>query len=110
MPFVAIACRRRQLRGGCELYFWKNAQGEEVDFVLKTERGVESLIQVCADASATGTREREMRALLKASQDLRCDKLLLLTEAEEREETFSWHGLSGKITLVPLWRWLLEND
>jgi len=107
---VAIACRRRQARGQCELYFWKNAQGEEVDFVLKTGRAVEALIQVCADASEPRARQREMRALLKASRDLRCDNLLLLTETEEREENFAWHGLAGKITLVPLWRWLLEND
>ena len=107
---AAIACRRRQLRGECELYFWKNAQGGEVDFVLKTGREVTALIQVCANAGEPGTREREMRALLKASRELRCDKLLLLTEAEEGAEVFEWHGLSGKITLLPLWRWLAEND
>lgn len=64
---------------------------------------------MCADASAPKTREREMRSLLKASRGLRCDNLLLLTESEEGEESLSWHGLSGKITLRPVRSWLLEN-
>ena len=107
---VAIACHRRQLRGGSRLFYWKNAQQEEVDFVQQTGRHVTALIQVCADASAPRTREREMRSLLKASRDLRCDNLLLLTETESGEETLNWHGFRGKITLTPIWRWLLEND
>jgi len=107
---VAIALHRRQLRGTSRLYFWKNAQQEEVDFVQQTGRRVTALIQVCADATAPKTREREMRALLKASQDLRCDNLLLLTETESGDETVSWHGLKGKVTLTPVSRWLLEND
>ncbi len=107
---VAIACHRQQLRGMSRLFFWKNAQQEEVDFVQQTGRRITALIQVCADASAPKTREREMRSLLKASRDLGCDNLLLLTETEEGEETLNWHGMKGTITLRPIWRWLLEND
>ena len=107
---VAIALHRRQLLGASRLYYWKNAQQEEVDFVQQTGRRVTALIQVCTDATAPKTRDREMRALLKASQDLRCDNLQLLTETESGEETLAWHGAKRKITLAPISRWLLEND
>jgi predicted AAA+ superfamily ATPase len=107
---VAIALHRRQLLGTSRLCYWKNARHEEVDFVLQTGRRVTALIQVCTDATAPKTREREMRSLLKASQDLRCDNLLLLTEAESGVETLKWHGAKRKITLTPISRWLLEND
>ncbi|MDR1009630.1 MAG: ATP-binding protein [Opitutaceae bacterium] len=107
---VAIACHRRQLNGASRLFFWKNAQQEEVDFVQQTGGRVTALIQVCADATAPKTREREMRSLLKASRELRCDNLLLLTETESGEETLNWHGMKGKVTLKPISRWLLEND
>lgn len=107
---VAIACHRRRLRDGAKLFFWKNAQQEEVDFVLQDGRRVIALIQVCADAGAPKTREREIRSLLKASRELRCDNLILLTETESGKETLTWHGMKGTITLTPIWRWLLEND
>jgi len=107
---VAIALYRRQLLGASRLYYWKNAQQEEIDFVQQTGRRVTALIQVCADATAPKTRAREMRSLLKASQDLRCDNLLLLTESESGGETLAWHGIKRKITLAPISRWLLEND
>ena len=54
-------------------------------------------------------KAREVRALLKASRDLGCDRLLVLTDSEEGEEAASWFGTSGTIRFLPLWRWLLDE-
>lgn len=81
---------------------------EEVDFVVQRDLQVSELIQVCADAQDPDTRRREMRALVKAADKLKCDRLLLLTREEEGEEEFEWFGMKGTIRAVPLWKWLLE--
>lgn len=105
---VAIALQHHALLGEISLFYWKNAAGEEVDFVIREGRQTEQLIQVCVDAKNRETREREMKALLKAGRDLHCDRLLLLTRDEEGEEEFTWFGMQGVIRLIPLWKWLLS--
>jgi hypothetical protein len=105
---VAVALKRMEFQGGLKLFYWKYPQGEEVDFVVQRDRQVSELIQVCADAQDPDTRQREMRALVKAGDRLTCDRLLILTREEEGEEEVEWFGMKGTIRLVPLWKWFLE--
>ncbi|HAK94999.1 MAG TPA: AAA family ATPase [Planctomycetes bacterium] len=102
---VAVALKRRQLEGRAEIYFWKNEAQEEVDFVVKEGRRVTALIQVCVRMESAKTRDRALRALLKASSELKCRTLLVLTDDLEGEETASWFGYRGTIRFVPLWKW-----
>ena len=53
--------------------------------------------------------ERETKALIKASTELKCDNLLVITEQEESEKSMSWFGTKRKIKFMPLWKWLLEQ-
>ena len=107
---VAIALRKREMSGTISVFYWKNQRNEEVDFVVKEGLQITRLIQVCADISNPKTFKREMRSLVKASQELNCDDLLLLNPHEARTESFSWQNAERQIQLVPLWQWLLEND
>ncbi len=69
------------------------------------------LIQVCCNVQNTETKKREIRALLKAGRELKCDNLTLITEdrdEEEGEEEAEWFGIKGRIKYVPLWKWLLS--
>lgn len=92
-----------------ELFYWKNVQQEEVDFVIKEGGKVKELIQVCEDISDIETKQREIRALLKANKDLKCKNLLIITENYESEEEAEWFGLRGKIKYTPIWKWLLKE-
>lgn len=92
---------------GLEIFYWKDPQGHEVDFVVKEGLKVSQLIQVCYNLENTKTKEREIRALLKASEELRCNDLLIITEDYEGEENAEWFGMKGKIKFIPLWKWLL---
>jgi hypothetical protein len=103
---VAVALRKRELTHEIQLFFWKNVQNEEVDFVIKEGPKVTSLIQVCADPSAAGTRDREVRALLKAGADLGCRNLIVLTADHEHDDQAEWFGKKGRIRYVPIWKWL----
>lgn len=105
---VAIALHKRALDGDCEVFFWRDAQQREVDFVVKEGRLVTQLIQVCQDMSRPETRRREIRALLKAAEALSCDRLLVLTADTDKEEEVDWYGTRRSVRLLPLWRWLLE--
>jgi hypothetical protein len=106
---VAIDLHRRELEGELECYSWKGEQGDEVDFVIKQGLRVTQLIQVCYSLESPRTKAREVRALLKASRELGCDSLLVLTDSEEGEEAASWFGAIGTIRFMPLWRWLLDE-
>ena len=64
------------------------------------------MIQVCWDINKYKAREREINALLKASKELKCKNLLVITEDEEGEETIK----GRKIKFIPLWKWLLKKD
>ena len=100
---------KKQLRDEAEVFFWRNAQNEEVDFVVREGLKVVDLIQVCRDLSDTKTLNRETRALLKAGSELKCRNLTILTDGEEKEAKAEWFGLRGLIRHVPLWKWLAER-
>ncbi|MDW7728367.1 MAG: DUF4143 domain-containing protein, partial [Candidatus Methanoperedens sp.] len=89
-----------------EIYFWKDYSGLEVDFAIKEGLKIKQLIQVCYDIDDITTRERELKALVKASKQMECDNLLVITWDYEDKEQFR----GKKIEFIPLWRWLLTPD
>ncbi|MEX0669867.1 MAG: ATP-binding protein, partial [Pirellulales bacterium] len=103
---VAIELYRRQLRGQCRLFYWKDSGQSEVDFVVHEGRTVQTLIQVCADIRQPKTLAREIRGLIRAGHQLRCDDLVLLTESESFESQETWHGQTAIIRRRPIWQWL----
>lgn len=106
---VAIALKKEEASGQKTIFYWKSSNNEEVDFVVKEGLNVSRLIQVCADISNPQTMKREMRALIKASQELNCNDLLLINNRIDRIETFKWQDVQRKIRLMPLWQWLEEE-
>ena len=92
--------RRRSI----EVYYWQDSLQREVDFVVKDGERVKQLVQVSYDISAKETMRREVGALLRASKELRCNSLLIITWDYENEIKES----GKRIRCVPLWRWLLE--
>lgn len=95
---VAVELKRRKL----DSYYWKDAQGREVDFVVKKGLEVSQLIQVSLNVESVETKKREITSLFKAAEELSCRNLLIITEENEMEEKH----LGRKISYVPLWKWL----
>ena len=85
------------------LHYWRDADGREVDFVTMARDEVGELIQCSYDVSDASTRRRELVPLVKASDELGCDALKVLTW--DHGETASFEGKT--IVFEPLWRWLL---
>src|SRR3972149_2277905 len=86
------------------LFYYRSPDGKEVDYVLKEGRKIEQLIQVCYDIENYVTKEREIKGLFKASRELKCNNLLVITWDYEAEETID----NQKIFYQPLWKWLLK--
>lgn len=76
--------------------------GGEIDFVIKKQRKISQLIQACSDITDFNVKERELKSLIKASQELKCNNLLVITWDEEKEEKIK----GKKIKFIPLWKWL----
>lgn len=105
---VAIELKKQEIDGKINLYYWKNPQQEEVDFVVKEGIKIKQLIQVCYNLEQTETKNREIRALLKAGRELKCKNLLVITSDKEGEENVEWFGIKGRIKYIPAWKWLLK--
>jgi hypothetical protein len=87
-----------------DLFYYKTRNAKEVDFILREGLNVKSLIQVVYRIDEMGTKQREVKALLEASDELRCDDLIVLTWDYESEEIYD----TKKINFVPLWKWLVK--
>ncbi|PKP54476.1 MAG: ATPase [Candidatus Altiarchaeales archaeon HGW-Altiarchaeales-3] len=96
---VAVELKKRKK----EIYYWKDKNQWEVDFVIKEGPEINELIQVSYDIGNIETKNREIKSLIKASGELKCTNLLVITrDYEGREEI---NGVTIKFKL--LWKWLL---
>jgi predicted AAA+ superfamily ATPase len=107
---VAIELFRQQLRGKSRVFFWKDPHGIEADFVVQEGHAIQRILQVCLDTADPKTRQREVRGLCKASRELGCRDLLLLTENEEARTSESWEGAVYPVRSMPIWKWLLAAE
>ncbi len=89
-----------------KIFYWQNPQQLEVDFVVKEALRIRQLIQVCYDVSDLETKKRELKALIKASKELRCKNLLVITEDYEAKEKIE----NQAVKFIPLRKWLLKKE
>ncbi|MCJ7516795.1 MAG: ATP-binding protein [Methanomassiliicoccales archaeon] len=98
---VAVELMRRNAYvGGGSLFYWKDHQQREVDFVVKSNGSVGRLIQVSDASSRVDIEDREIKSLVLASDQLRCRNLMMIT--------WDFEGEVDSVECVPLWKWLLK--
>ena len=97
---------RRKYRQNIDLFYYKTRNDKEVDFILKDWQKTKELIQVSYDIHDPKTEKREVSALLEASEELKCDNLVIINWDIEKEEI-----KDGKtIKYIPAWKWLLSEE
>ncbi len=102
---VFLDLKRRQNESSLlEIFYLKDYQQNEVDFVLKEGLKVKQLIQVTYASGLDEVEKRELRSLVKASEELKCRNLTVITW--DLEDKVQYKGSS--IKLIPLWKWLLQ--
>lgn len=102
MVFIELLRRGYDLKKS--LFYYRTSNDKEVDFVIRDGRKVTSLVQVSYDISKTKTRERELDALVKASEELKCDNLMLISW--NHDGSVEYRGKS--IRIISMDKWFIE--
>lgn len=103
---VFVELVRRGFKPNLDLFYYQTRSGTEVDFLVRNGSKNLELIQVTQNLSALKTRERELRALSQASEELKVSNLTIITM--DAEETIKESG--SKIHVVPCQKWLTESE
>ena len=98
--------RRETTNPNYNIFYWKDINQREVDFVIKVDLAVKELIQVCWEINTPETLKREIRSLHKAMQEFKLREGIIITEDYEGEEIAE----DKKIVYIPLWKWLIKKD
>ena len=96
---------KRWVKPNRDLFYYKTRNDREVDFVLKKGTEVTELVQVCYETINSDVEQRETKALLEASDELKVKKMIVLTWDEKREIKKD----GSVVQFKPLWEWLLEK-
>ncbi|EKD56362.1 MAG: hypothetical protein ACD_58C00213G0005 [uncultured bacterium] len=97
---VFIELKRR----GDSIYYYKTKNNLEVDFVIRKGRDIIELIQVCESIEKTDTREREIKALIQAMDELDLKSSIILTTDKEKIININ----NKTIKVLPTYKWLLN--
>ena len=85
------------------IFYFKSKSGRELDFVAQMQDRSRILVQVCESMADPQTRKREIVALSEAMAELKQPSGTIVTRGEEEKIDVE----SGKIDVVPAWRFLL---
>ena len=83
------------------VFYWKDHQQKEVDFVLMRGRKVSELIQVSYTSGEKGIKDKEFKGLSRAEVELGSGNLKVIM--------WDYEGDLGGVKCIPLWNWLLAD-
>lgn len=82
------------------VYYWKNYQNKEVDFVIQNKEMTKELIQVTYASSLNEIEAREEKSIISAKRELKPKKMTIIT--------WDYEDTRNKISFIPLHQWLLR--
>ena len=91
------------VRRGNEIYY--HAKKNECDFIIKEGLKITKAIQVCLILDNVLTKKREADGLIEAMKEYKLKEGLILTLDKEEGIVVE----DKKITIKPVWKWLLEK-
>lgn len=101
--FLELLRRNRPI--GRDIFYFRERNGVEADFVVCQDNHVIEIYQVCYDISKESTLKREVRGLLTASKATTCDNLFLITD--HVRQTIMEGGKVIKV--IPAYEWLCNH-
>jgi len=87
------------------IFYYRSRSGREVDFLAQRPDHTRHLVQACESLASPQARKREIAALNEAMAELKLTTGTIVTRNEEEEIQVD----SGTISVVPVWRFLLET-
>ncbi len=101
--YLELLRRNRPLGRG--LFYFRDRNGIEADFVVCKGNQVQEVYQVSYDISKEKTLKRELRGLMAASKATMCDNLYLITDTEYRTLKVD----DKTVNIIPAYEWLLRH-
>ncbi|RKY42224.1 MAG: hypothetical protein DRP80_07025 [Candidatus Omnitrophota bacterium] len=95
--------RKSYWQNNWEIYYYKDHQQREIDFLIKEGSEIKNLIQVSFINTIEEMEKKEIDFFKKASSLLKCKNLSIITWDYEEELNIN----EIKIKFIPLWKWLL---
>lgn len=102
---VYLELLRRNRPSGRDIFYFRERNGIEADFVVCQDNHVIEIYQACYDISKESTLKRELRGLLTASKATSCDNLFLITD--HTQQTIMESGKVIKV--IPAYEWLCNH-
>ena len=88
------------------IFYHRNEK--ECDFIIQEGNNITEAIQVCQTLTHPDTKQREIDGLIEALNTYSLKEGVILTESEEAEETITKDGKKYKVSIMPLWKWLIR--
>jgi hypothetical protein len=88
-----------------DFFYYKTRNGREVDFVMRENLHISELMQVSYEISSIETRQREIKSLIEAQEELHAQTLKIITWDEEKEVKKG----GTTITFEPILQWLFHT-
>lgn len=96
---------KRRLQPQQDVFYWKNKDGNETDFVINEGLETKEIIQVVYDMGSEKTKEREIMGLIACAKETGINHGLIITKGFENNKIID--GVNVKF--IPLWKWLLAR-
>jgi hypothetical protein len=87
-----------------DIFYYRTRSGKEVDFIVQMPDRSRLLVQVCESLADPATRKRELAALHEAMTEMAAPQATIVTR---NDDEIIEHA-AGSITVVPVWKWLLQ--
>jgi predicted AAA+ superfamily ATPase len=88
-----------------DIFYYRTRSGKEVDFIVQLPDRSRLLVQVCESLADPATRKRELGALHEAMKEMASLQATIVT----RNDDEIIENDAGSITVVPVWKWLLQH-
>jgi hypothetical protein len=88
------------------LFYYRTKNNLEVDFLVKEQLSINKLIQVSHSIDNLEARERESRALVTASRELKVNQLQIITWKEEDQIKVDGYN----INVIPVEKYLASRE
>jgi predicted AAA+ superfamily ATPase len=88
-----------------EIYYERQVNEQEVDFIVKEGSDFVALYQVCVSLSNETTYHREIRSLLAAKEKYHPKEVYIFTEENEEIQ----FPCPEEVQIIPFWKWALNE-
>jgi predicted AAA+ superfamily ATPase len=92
-------------RNNKEIYY--HGESKECDFLIREGGKTIQAIQVCKEMHNPKTKQREIEGLIEALTRFSLTEGLIITENEEYVEDIQVGDKIFKLTVIPIWKWLV---